>query len=217
MNVLERKRLRELTKIFVGEKNWEGIEGLRINDEKKVTVAALACTMLLGIDDFHFDNVKTILLFPRAFHRQSSDTGESGFRSGESWQGGPVVLSWHDVLSGGRNPHDGINVVVHEFAHALDGLDGEMGGHVVFDDPAVTARWNEVIKREYEQLRVAADFDYPSILDYYGATNRAEFFAVASETFFEEPELLRQVKPELFELFREYYRVDPSDWTAELG
>ena len=142
LNPDEVKKLQNLTQIFVAEKHWEGCEGLKVTEEMKVTIAGLACLMLLGVEDYYFDNVRTILVYPEIFSRKTSDginSNQVQHRSGEAWQGGPIVLSWRDALHGGRNEDDGRNVVIHEFAHALDGLDGEMGGNVMFDDAATTS------------------------------------------------------------------------------
>jgi len=182
------QRLHEIIKIFVAEKNWEGCEGLEVTEEMKVTIAAQAGLLLLGTPGFYFDNVRTILVFPKSFSREVVDGGVVGqtYRAGEAWQGGPVILSWQDTLRGGRNEDDGHNLVIHEFAHALDGLDGDMAGQVIFDDPAISERWAAVVEREYAQLVHAHDHGIRTLLDHYGATNKAEFFAVSSETFFIE-------------------------------
>jgi Mlc titration factor MtfA (ptsG expression regulator) len=211
----EMSKLQQLTKVFVAEKHWEGCEGLEVTEEMQVTVAAQACLMLLGVDDFYFDNVSTVLLYPQVFRREVSDgvTANSvSHRAGEAWQGGPIVLSWKDALKGGRNEDDGKNVVIHEFAHALDGLDGEMGGNVVFADKADVDRWRQVIGEEFVSLTDAKSRGTRTLLDHYGATNHAEFFAVASETFFEQPHELRQEHRELFALLKKYYRCDPTKW-----
>ena len=206
----ENQRLQDRVKTFVGEKNWEGLEGLVLTDEIKVTIAAQACLMLLGVDDYVFDNVKTILVFPQSFMRTSN--GDSQYRAGEAWQGGPIVLSWKDSLRGGRDEDDGQNVVIHEFAHALDGLDGEMGGSISFETEEQRERWRNVLEREFAALEKSKDLGYSTLLDPYGATNRAEFFAVATETFFEQPEQLARQHPELFELLTVYFHLDPRRW-----
>lgn len=211
----EMEKLKRLVKVFVAEKHWEGCDGLALTEEMKLTVAAQACLMLLGVSDFHFDNVQTLLIYPYAFERKAKDGSLSNrpeIRSGEAWQGGPIVLSWRDVLSGGRNPDDGHNVVIHEFAHALDGLDGEMGGSIDFDTTELTRDWNEVSKREFATLERARDMGYDSLLDYYGATNRAEFLAVATETFFELPQQMERRHGDLFRLLAAYFKVDPRQW-----
>lgn len=210
--------LQKRIKIFVAEKHWEGCEGLTITDEMKVSIAANACLMILGVEDFYFDNVKTILVFPKAFTRESGTsfgTQAVSHRAGEAWQGGPIILSWQDSLRGGRNEDDGTNVVIHEFAHALDGLDGEMGGRIIFDDAQTIEQWNQMLDREFAELVEAKQRGLDTLLDHYGATNEAEFFAVATETFFELPRELKREKPELFDLLLRYFRVDPSDWESQ--
>lgn len=206
--------LQDRTKIFMAEKNWEGLEGLEVTDEMKVTIAAQACLMLLGVDDFYFDNVKTILIFPNTFRREFNNGLSVGSQhlSGEAWQGGPIVLSWVDVLRGCRIADNGSNVVIHEFAHALDGLDGQMGGNIFFDDHSLLQSWEAVVKREFAALVAASKAGLPTLLDPYGATSRAEFFAVATEAFFELPGLLQEEHPELFELLVKYFRLNPTHW-----
>lgn len=211
----EMKKLQDRTQIFVAEKHWEGCDGLELTDEIKVTIAGQACLMLIGVEDYYFDNVRTILVYPQIFSRQTTDGINSNVvqhRAGEAWQGGPIVLSWRDALRGGRNEDDGQNLVIHEFAHALDGLDGEMGGNVMFDDAATTEEWERVVDREFAKLVQAKEHGYRTLLDHYGATNRAEFFAVASETFFELPRELQYEHPELFRLLQKYFHVDPTHW-----
>jgi len=207
--------LQDRVKVFVAEKHWEGCEGLTLTEEMKVTIAAQASLMLLGVKDWYFDNVKTILVYPKAFHREIGDgvnEGQSQHRAGEAWQGGPIILSWKDSLRGGRNEDDGQNVVIHEFAHALDGLDGEMGGSVMFDDAESTQAWKRVVEEGYAELCQAKEMGRRTLLDHYGATNEAEFFAVATETFFEQPSELSREHEELFELLKKYYRIDPTPW-----
>jgi Mlc titration factor MtfA (ptsG expression regulator) len=211
----ETAALQDRIKIFVAEKNWEGCEGLQLTEEMKVTIAAQACLMLLAIKDWYFDNVTTVLVYPKAFRRETGDgliAGQSQHRAGEAWQGGPIILSWKDSLSGGRNEDDGQNVVIHEFAHALDGLDGEMGGNVMFDDAATTQKWKQVVDEGYAKLCEAKETGRRTLLDHYGATNRAEYFAVATETFFEQPREMVREYPQLYSLLKKYYRLDPTPW-----
>ena len=212
----EMARLQKLTQVFVAEKHWEGCDGLEITEEIKVTIAAQACLMLLGVEDFYFDNVSTILVYPKTFVRASQDGGLPSHRAGEAWQGGPIVLAWNSALQGGRNEDDGQNVVIHEFAHALDGLDGEMGGNIVFDDDETAVNWKQIVKTEFNELCRAKEQGTRTLLDHYGATNPAEFFAVSSETFFEQPHELREEHPELFRMLKRYFKVDPTQWQQTL-
>ena len=206
--------LHDRTKIFTAEKNWEGLDGMVVTDEMRVTIAAQACIMLLGVNDFYFDNVKSVLIFPDTFQREINDGTGVGAQhlSGEAWQGGPIVLSWNSVLRGCRNESSGNNVVIHEFAHALDGLDGEMGGNIVFDDQESRDAWQSVVQQGYDELVDASRAGRRTVLDHYGATNKAEFFAVATEAFFEQPVPLRRHHAQLYELLVKYFRIDPSLW-----
>ena len=210
----ETRRLYQIVQVIVAEKNWEGCDGLELTEEMQVTIAAQAGLMLLGVPGFYFDNVKTILVYPEAFRRQTNNgwTMDETHRAGEAWQGGPIILSWKDTLRGGRNEDNGQNLVVHEFAHALDGLDGEMGGNIMFNDAATSQRWQQVVAREFAELCQAKEQGIRTLLDHYGATNEAEFFAVSSETFFEQPRRMSQEHVELFELLMTYFRVDPRNW-----
>ena len=207
-------KLEDCVKVFVAEKYWEGCNGLQVSELMKLTIAGQASLMLLGTDDYYFEGVRTILLYPRSFRRKSKQgwiVDEDQHNAGEAWQGGPIVLSWADVRKGNQAA-DGQNVVVHEFAHHLDGLDGEMGGSPPFDNPDDQQHWYDVLQREHQALRHAAQTGQWALLDYYGATNQAEFFAVASEFFFELPVELQQAHPELYELLTRLYKVDPRQW-----
>lgn len=212
----EQEKLKAITRIIADEKHWEAHGGLELTDEIKVTIAGTASLLLLGVEDFYFEHVNTIIVFPDPVRRQSQGgliVGRESRHAGEAWQNGQVVLSWQDVLSDSRNPDDGRNLVIHEFAHCLDGLDGEMGGSLTFGDSATTRRWSQVSESEFEALTRAAERRQKTLLDYYGATNQAEFFAVASETFFEKPRQLKEEHAELFDLLVKYYRLNPGKWS----
>src|SRR5204863_1858260 len=128
---------------------------------------------------------------------------------GESWGDGVVVISWDDAVRGARNPGDGDNVVLHEFAHQLDAEDGVSDGAPILS-PSALRTWGGVLSREYERLRQDAAHDRRSALDEYGATNEAEFFAVATETFFEKPVQLEREHPALYAQLQQFYRQDPA-------
>jgi MtfA peptidase len=212
----EKNKLNATTKIIVSEKHWEAHDGLVMSDEIKVTIAGTAALLLLGVNDFYFENVNTIIVFPTPIRRETRGglvVGRESRHAGEAWQNGQVVLSWQDVVSDSQNPFDGRNLVLHEFAHCLDGLDGEMGGSLSFRDSATTRRWHQVCSSEFKALARAAQSRQKTLLDHYGATNQAEFFAVASETFFEKPRQLKHEHSELFGLLVKYYQVDPTIWT----
>lgn len=219
LNAAHMALLQERTKILIAEKHWETAGGIGITDEMQVTIAGQAALMLLGVRNFYFDNVSTLIVYPESFERdfQAGVITERRHHAGEAWQGGPVILSWQDVITGGANEKDGHNLILHEFAHTLDGIDGEMGGNVIFDDRESMQRWEEVSSREFKALCHAAEHSKRTLLDHYGATNRAEFFAVASETFFELPEKMNKRHPELFKMLVKYYRLDPTTWQVVGG
>lgn len=211
----ERATLRDELRLFVAEKDWEGCGGLVLTDEIKVTVAAQACLLLLGIDRDSFDRVHTILVYPSGFRSPDGWVGPDGVvypdtgMLGQAWYRGPVILAWDDVLAGGRNDRDGRNVVLHEFAHQLDYLDGSADGAPPMKSGAQAQKWHDVMAAEYDRLAADAEHGRPKVLDAYGATNPAEFFAVATEAFFEKPVQMRDRHPALYEVMRDYYCQDP--------
>ncbi len=218
----QKQKLRNGVKIFVAEKHWAGCGGLEMTDEVKVTVAGQACLLLLGIEgEFCFERVKSILVYPDAFYQPSGLQSpydlvdEDRAASGEAWYGGPVILSWEDVLRGGRRPDDGRNLVLHEFAHQIDALDGEMGGSPPIGSRRQDRRFRDVVGREFRRLEEAVARGRRTLLDDYGATNPAEFFAVATECFFEQPVEMRHRHRELFEVLHDFYRLDPTEWVRQ--
>lgn len=218
LSELERAKLRGDLQVFVAEKNWEGVYGLEMTEEIQVTVAAQACLMLLGLDLSCFDRTISILVYPDAYAVPQQFTLRGGGviegrsdRLGENWYRGPIVLSWPDVLAGGRRETRGSNLVVHEFAHELDTLNGsQVDGTPPLPDAQTARRWEAVMFREYARLRQECRMGRPTLLDCYGTENRGEFFAVASEVFFQDPVRLSRRHPELYELLTIAYRQDPA-------
>jgi Mlc titration factor MtfA (ptsG expression regulator) len=214
----ERERLLRLARVFLADKHFEGCGGLTLTEEMKVTIAAGACLLLLHLDGPCYPTLRTVLVYPDAFVPRFARPPESGGIAqppapllGESWRDGVVVISWDDTLNGARDPGDGQNVVLHEFAHQLDEEDGSADGAPVLWGSALRT-WGRVLSDEYERLRQDAAADRPSVLDPYGAKNKAEFFAVATETFFEKPVQLERDRPELYEQLKRFYRQDPARW-----
>jgi len=213
----ERACLRSDLRIFAAEKNWEGCGGQEITDEVKVTISAQACLLLLNLEHDYFANVESILVYPTAYVAREQTVGPDGVvdeemssRLGEAWLTGPVILSWMDVKSGGMNERDGRNVVLHEFAHKLDLGQGGVDGVPRLHDDAQYERWAEVMSAEYEDLVEDAEKGHASLLDQYGATNAGEFFAVATECFFEKGRQMRSRHPDLYEVLKSYYRQDTA-------
>lgn len=205
----QRRRFRQIVAVLVARCRWEGCEGLEVTDEMRALIAGNAGVMLLGSDDFYFDSVGVILIYPGTIVRQEEN--ETGMIAGEAWENGGIVLAWPEVRAipyhRGRR-----NVVIHEFAHHLDALDGEMGGSIPFRDPALQRRWQQVAQGEYQRLLDDVRAQRDTVLDPYGATDQAEFFAVASECFFEQPGPLRRAHPELYEMLTLFYQLDPAQW-----
>ncbi len=206
-------------KIFLGEKRFEGCDGLELSDEIRVTIAAQACTLLLNRKNRNYPGLSTILVYPTAYVvPETIPLGDMTYmehesvRTGESWVHGTVVLAWDHVLREARDGRGCHNVVIHEFAHQLDQEDGTIDGAPDLETRSNYARWTRVLSREYEQLRDDIYHQRTPILDEYGATDPAEFFAVATETFFEKPTQLKQHEPELYEELKNYYKVDPAEW-----
>jgi Mlc titration factor MtfA (ptsG expression regulator) len=217
----EQARLRDILRVLVAEKQWEGCGGLTMTDEVKVTVAAHAALLLLGIDHDYFARVMSILVYPSGFRSPEGWTRADGVVDlsagalGEAWYDGPIVLAWDSVLAGGRDPRDGRNVVLHEFAHQLDYLDGVADGTPPLRRGGDYRRWQEVMTREYERLKAESERGEPKVLDSYGATNHAEFFAVATEAFFEKSRQMYARHPELYAVLSEYYGQDPAGRRAD--
>lgn len=218
----EQGRLRDLLRILIAEKEWEGCRGLEMTDEIRVTVAAQASMLLLGLRDTYFDNVQTILVYPQAFRvlEQKPVAGDvalhgQGERLGEAHLNGPVILSWTDAAEDAAKPGYGQNLVFHEFAHKLDMQNGEADGVPILPRP-LRKRWQSVMAKEFHRLCVAADRDRDTLIDPYGATDEAEFFAVVTEAFFDQPLALREQHPKLYELLRDYYRVEPAAWFTRM-
>jgi Mlc titration factor MtfA (ptsG expression regulator) len=213
----DRRELQGHVNVFLTEKHFEGCGGLTLTDEIKVTIAAQACLLLLHRETDDYPRLITILVYPHAYVAKNVEPigggavleGEQG-RLGEAWTTGVVVLSWDDVRAGASDVRDGHNVVLHEFAHQLDQEDGVADGAPVLDHRSRYVAWERVLGTEYEKLRQASRKGKKSVLDRYGATKPAEFFAVATECFFEKPAQMKKKHPELYEELRDYYRQDPE-------
>jgi Mlc titration factor MtfA (ptsG expression regulator) len=216
----DRTQLRSDVFRFVVEKTWTPFD-VEIDDRKKLIIAAHACVLLNGrIDLPVFPRTREIILRSGVFGPRTQSIAPDGrlfeshdARIGEAWYRGPIVLSWEAIepLTIARYPAH--NVIVHEFAHALDHLDGQSDGTPPLETRRALAEWADVFTRAFERLRNAAEDIRSNIIDPYGATNPAEFFAVVSEAFFCRPTLLKRQHPELFEQMRLFFRQDPSDWS----
>lgn len=216
-----RERLEDYIQIFLAEKQFDGAGGLEVTDEMRVSVAAQACMLLLGDpENAIYPDLKTVVLYPAAY--KAKRTSANGMvvseteevRLGESWDGGAVVLAWSAVQQGARALDDGHNVVFHEFAHQLDQDFGPADGAPELPEGMAYGAWARALGKEFENVEEAAAEGRRTLIDHYGATNPAEFFAVATETFFEKPLQMRERKPELYAQLVGFYRQDPAERLA---
>ena len=214
-------QLRSHMQVFIGEKPFLGCDGLEVTDEIRVTIAAQACLLILNRRADGFPNLREVLVYPGAFVVDRIRAEPSGVLqeqrqvlSGESWSRGQVILSWQDVLEGAAVDDDGRNVVIHEFAHQLDQEKGYANGAPHGATRGSEGRWAQVLAHEFARLQHEAAWQLPSLFSYYGATAPAEFFAVATEVFFEQGARMAAQYPELYAQLRELYRVDPRLWAS---
>ena len=214
----DRDELAGLIQVFLAEKRFEGCGGLEITDEIRVTVAAQACVLLLHRQTDDYPAVSSILVYPTTYlvtgaHRMAGGLIAEGpeARLGESWERGVVVLAWDSVLSGASDLHDGHNVVFHEFAHQLDQESGGAGdGAPKLANRSLYAAWARVLGHDFDQLVRDTARHHRNLIDKYGASNPAEFFAVVTEVFFEKSRQLRSTHPELYGQLQSFYRQDPA-------
>lgn len=212
-------KLKERIQVFMAEKPFIGCGGLIITDEIRVTLATQACMLIINRADYYYPNVHQILVYPGAFvvNRNHTDNigvlqNHSHVLSGESWAHGQVILSWQDALEGAAIIDDGKNVVIHEFAHQLDQEKGYANGAPSLSGQEHYRRWSRILNAEFSQLQTQVANEQPSLFGAYAATSPAEFFAVASEVFFEQPQRLAEEHPELYFELSRYYGLNPQSW-----
>lgn len=218
-----RAQLRRLVAQFLHQKKFVGCAGLEVDDEVRATIAGQACLLLLNRPSRVYPALDAILVYPGAFLVERTEVGEDGVvlrgqddMLGESWGDGRVILAWDHVRRGGcrDDDDDGQSVVLHEFAHQLDTESGAANGAPYLGSPARYRSWAAVLSRDFAHLRHEARRRRHGVLDHYGASDPAEFFAVATEAFFERPHRLAERHPALYDEFQKYYRVDPRAWLA---
>jgi len=213
----DREELHGDVQILFAEKHFEGAGGLDVTQTMKLAVAAQASVLLLHRVTDYFPKLVSIVLYPAEYDVREEVQSDDGLiemvdesRVGESWQTGALVLSWEDVLADLEDETH--NVVLHEFAHQLDAEDGALNGTPILADRELRQRWSAAMSAAFERLTAAADRQQETALDPYGVEDPAEFFAVATETFFLNPTELLAEEPNLYELLRDFYRQDPARW-----
>lgn len=221
IQVLPKKFHREFERnvcVLIQEKNFESAGGLEeVTREMKLMIMAQAALLLTGRPHRYFPRLRSVILYPDAYRDSKSDEDgvdgvKGSVRLGESWGHGSIVLSYRSVEMGGKDPKDGQNVVLHEFAHQLDQETGWGDGVPVLAERGDYRTWAKAFSMAYEELQEDVETGRRTVLDDYGATNPAEFFAVATETFFEKGEQLREAKPAIYEQLKLYYGMDPAEW-----
>jgi MtfA peptidase len=212
-------QLKKHIQVFLAEKVFVGCDGIVVTDEMRVTIAAQACLLLLNRKTDYFPQLSQILIYPSAFIVNKNHADASGLvteqrqvLAGESWQQGQVILSWQDTVADAEVHDDGRNVVIHEFAHQLDQENGPANGAPILARSEHYQSWSQTMQREFEQLRWQTGTGQPALLNPYGATNPAEFFAVVTEVFFERPTQLAEQHPSLYAELSRFYRLDPLSW-----
>jgi Mlc titration factor MtfA (ptsG expression regulator) len=215
-------QLKKHMQVFIAEKSFLGCGGLQVTEEMRVVIAAQACLLILNRATDYFGNVRQILVYPGAFVVNRSIVDDAGVQqerrealAGESWSQGQVILSWQDTLEGAAVADDGMNVVIHEFAHQLDQENGAAQGApppAMGDTLHSAQRWSDVFHAAYARLQSEARQGVDGLLNHYGAQDPAEFFAVVSEVFFEQGPALKREYPALYLELRGYYQVDPAVW-----
>ncbi|MBP1149775.1 MULTISPECIES: M90 family metallopeptidase [Methylocaldum] len=215
LNNEERERLRQLSTLFVHEKIFEPAGGMILDDRVRTRIAALACLPILNLDFDCYDGWRTVVVYPGGFIRPRSEFDAIGVMhewedvlTGESWERGPVILSWADVQGSGHC--EGYNVVIHEMAHKLDMLNGAADGFPNLHRGMARRVWTDAFTAAFEDFNDRVDQEEKTPIDPYAAEAPGEFFAVLSEYFFEAPDLVRMEYPEIYDLLAQFYRQDPA-------
>ncbi|MEO5754039.1 MAG: M90 family metallopeptidase [Chthoniobacterales bacterium] len=219
----DQKELLEHVQIFLSEKRFEGCAGLEVTDEMRITIATQACLLLLHRKTDYYPRLVTILIYPSGYV-----VNEERHLGGHVWENGPsgrlgeteghmgsLVLAWDAAKSGAIDPSDGKNLVLHEFAHQLDFEDHIADGVPTLRSRGDLSSWSEVMKMEFAALQAADVTGISTLLDTYGASNAAEFFAVSTEAFFERPHALHRQHPRLYEELKRFYQQDPASYSSE--
>lgn len=217
LDAVQMAHLREMTAWFLDRKSITGAQGFEVTPSMKVAVAAQACLLILNLGVEYFDGWVGVILYPGAFrveHAQTDAIGlvhqEAGILTGESWLRGPVILSWDDVERDSEVCHPGRNVVLHEFAHKLDGLNGATNGMPPLRRGMSRKSWAEDFNAAYDLLCLQLASGETASIDPYAATSPAEFFAVTSEYFFTAPGILKSCYPGVHKQLSQFYRQPAS-------
>lgn len=215
LSTAEKVRLRQLSTFFLYKKTFVGVKNLQITNKIRITIASQACLQILNLNIDSFNGWIEIIIYPGAFRVNRAISSTDGLvhqqnqkLSGEAWQRGPVILSWDNVAHESYSLQPGQNVVIHEFAHKLDMLNGHANGMPPLHPSMPIETWSQILSQAYERLNQKIDDFQHSTINSYAATNPGEFFAVISEYFFTAPDILFQYCPEVYQQLKKYYRQD---------
>ncbi len=224
LSSVERAHLRELTTLFLHRKTLAGTQGLVVSSEMALAVAAQACLLILNLGLDYYDGWVEVVIYPGAFQVTRDSTDAAGLvshqeqaLSGESWSRGPVIVSWDDVAASLAAPRPGHNVVVHEFAHKLDMLNGSANGMPPLHSDMVRQQWTDIFSDAFDYLQQQLAHHHRPYMNSYGAAAPAEFFAVVSEYFFTNPQTLRHYAPAVYDQLVLFYRQNPASRWSEFG
>ena len=208
----ERVRLKTLAEEFLATRRFESAGGLALDGAMVARVAAEACLPILALGLDWYRDARTVRLYPTGFLVEQSWTDEAGVvhdreaeLAGEAWEGGPVILAWEDVA----DPQSGVNVVVHEFAHVLDALNGRVNGFPPVGDAVASRAWSSAFAAAYADHVERVERDDEPFVDAYGAEDEGEFFAVVTETFFTWPENVAEGYPAVYRALVGFFGQDP--------
>jgi Mlc titration factor MtfA (ptsG expression regulator) len=217
----DREELHGHIQVFLEEKQFQGCDGFEVTDEARLIVAAYACLLLLHRETDYYPTMQTILMYPTTFLVDIAEAEDEWVvseytedRAGESWDIGPVILSWDDVLDSMEPDAAGYNVVLHEFSHQLDLENGEVDGVPRLESPQAYDAWAEVFNHAYDRFLADIDAGRRPVLDEYGAEAPSEFFAVTVEAFFETPRDLKRAYPAVYGQLARYFLQDPLSWSG---
>jgi hypothetical protein len=215
LNPSQLARLRELTTWFLHHKAITGAQGLEVTMRMRIVVAAQACLLILNLETDYFDNWVEVILYPGAFRVQHEQMDEHGIihaearaLSGKSWLQGPVILSWEDVEQDACQAQPGHNVVLHEFAHKLDGLNGVLNGMPPLHREMSLQSWAKDFSESYHEMNRQIDVGESTQINPYAVTSPAEFFAVLTEYLFTAPEIVAGNMPAIYGQLSLFYRIE---------
>ena len=217
-------RLREMVALFLDRKALTGVQGLALTRSMRLQIAAQACLPILNLDLDYYDGWHEVVVYPGSFrvrHPVHDEIGVVSERdevlSGEAWERGPVILSWSDIRYELDHRCAGSNVIIHEFAHKLDMLNGGANGMPPLHADMQPQAWTEALSAAYDAVQRQLDYHRADAIDPYGATSPGEFFAVLSEYFFTDPQRLLHEFPDVYRQLRQFYRQDPVSRLVRSG